>query len=371
MKKVSILLLLSILMQGCQQAPHEQQKVDKTPSYHVGAPIALFATYPSQAMKDLCDEKNVSEEPCKEDPLSGNLFVEQLTQSGWFDKVLPATNAADYELLIATLSAQVSNDNPVTQAQAQKTGNEGKGKVSTKPLYLTELTVQWRGIEIASRIFETPYKPNGTDKMYVQNILQAWWLRAIGKKIFSAEYLFDALGASDYKNDMTLPKQIQQFVLLDTQLYPDPFKGVISRYIHPVFEGALLDITVAPILTPLTDPKEKRLVAALQNNLNEATRMAQAQSLTLTIDAPIAPFTVDNGVFPGYSGYRIAVRAESESTETIYATTYAFEMKDKLVTLSTTFPPRIADALIKEALPQIVVPDPSPLMQTLRKLAQQ
>lgn len=369
MKKASILLLLSILIQGCQQAPHEQQEVDKTPSYHVAAPIALFATYPSQAMKDLCDEKNVSEEPCKEDPLSGNLFVEQLTQSGWFDKVLPATNAADYELLIATLSAQVTADNTVRQAQ--KLGSAGEGLVSTKPLYLTELTVQWRGIEIASRIFETPYKPNGSDKMYVQNILQSWWLRAIEKKIFSAEYLFDALGASDYKNDMSIPKQIQQFVLLDTQLYPDPFKGVISRYIHPVFEGALLDITVAPILAPLTDPKEKRLVAALQNNLDEATRMAQAQSLSLTIDAPIAPFTVDNGVYPSYSGYRIAVRAESESTETIYATTYAFEMKDKLVTLSTTFPPRIADALINEALPQIIVPDPSPLMQTLRKIAQQ
>lgn len=370
MKKVCILLLLSILMQGCQQTPHEQQQIDNTPSFHVAAPIALFATYPSQAMKELCDEKNVSDEPCKEDPLSGNLFVEQLTQSGWFDKVLPATNAADYELLIATLSAQVIDDEAVNQAQSTQIGNEGKRQVFTHPLYLTELTVQWRGLEIASRIFETPYKPNGSDKMYVQNILQSWWLGAIEKKIFSAEYLFDALGASDYKNDMLIPKQIQQFVLLDTQLYPDPFKGVISRYIHPVFEGALLDITVAPILTPLTEPQEKRLVAALQNNLDEATRMAHAQSLSLTIDAPIAPYKVDNGIFPSYLGYRIAVRAESESTETIYATTYAFEMKDKLVTLSTTFPPRIADALINEALPQIVVPDPSPLMQTLRKFAQ-
>ncbi|MBU2979148.1 hypothetical protein [Alteromonas sp. C1M14] len=370
MKKVSI-LLLSILMHGCQQAPHVQQDVDIFPDYHVAAPIALFATYPSQAMVDLCDDKNVSPEPCEQDPLSGTLFVEQLTQTGWFDAVLPATNAADYELLIATLSAQIPADATAAQPQAASVLGVQQHGQTTRPLYLTELTVQWRGIEIASRIFQTPLQGSSSDQKIVEKVLQDWWQLAVKQKVFSAAYLFDVLGASDYKNDMTLPQHIQKFVILDTQLYPDPFKGVISRYIHPEYEGALLDITVAPIVTSMTEPQQARLTAALQNNLAEASRMAEAQGLTLTIDAPIAPFIVNDEESHRYSGYRIAVRAESEATEAIYATTYAFEMKDKLVTLSTTFPARIADELISEALPMITVPGPSPLMQTLRKFASQ
>ena len=65
----------------------------------------------------------------------------------------------------------------------------------------------------------------------------------------------------------------------------------------------------------------------------------------------------------------MAVHAENEPGEPLFATTYVFEMKDKLVTLSTTFPPRIADNLVSAALPAIEVPGESALMKTIRGMS--
>lgn len=354
MYKVSI-VLLSALFFGCQHAPSPQPTNESfLPEYRVMAPISLYGTYPSKALQDMCEKVRSSGEACVEDVLNGNLFVTDLAQRGWFDDVLAASNDVDYELLIASLG---------TTSSESASHND-----SPKARYFTEITVQWRGVEIDSAIYSSQQVDSKDQQAIVSDVLEHWWLQVIAKKVFSAAYLFEKLEASDYLSDMTVPEHIDSFTRLDTQLYPDPFKGVITRYVHPEYEDALLDVTVAPVLNINSGNEAERLQHALRVNLNEARQMAEVQSMNLFVDEPVTPFVTpgENGEL--YNGYRMAVHAVLAEAEPIYATTYVFEMKDKLVTISTTFPARVADSLVALVLPQIRVPGPSPLMESIRRI---
>lgn len=361
MNKVCI-VLLSAFFYGCQHVPSPQPANESfLPEYRVMAPISLYGTYPSETLQRMCHQAHVNGAACVEDALSGNLFVTTLQQRGWFENVFPASSEADYELLIASLgTAPSSEDKQTTHPEPLN------GIASTR--YFTELTIQWRGVEIDSAIFTSTEAHNKDKPAIVNDVLEHWWLQVVAKEVFSAAYLFEKLGASNYLSEMSVPEYIDNFTRLDTQLYPDPFKGVITRYVHPEYDDALLDVTVAPVLNLNTGSKAVRLQQALQMNLNEARQMAEAQSMTLYIDEPVAAFDTPGSDGSVYEGYRMAVHAILAEAEPIYATTYAFEMKDKVVTISTTFPPRVADRLVALALPQITVPGPSPLMESIRRI---
>lgn len=365
MKKFSGLLVLGALA-GCQQVPVAPEKpATFLPKYHVSAPVSLFSTYASARLKTECDALNDGES-CQEDAVAGSQFAATLTEKKWFDDVLTDSENADYEILIASLSA----DGPLPDQKGLTlhSATAGLWPEDTVPYYFTELTVQWRGVEIDSQQFRTVAVSEKNQAALSEEILNTWWLSAIEKRIFSAEYLFAALGASDYRSELVLPEQIGDFTLEDSQYYPDPFKGVITRYSHPEYDDALIDITVSPVMMDLTVPVETRLKTALEINLQEASQIAVLQDLTLVTDAPVEAFTVNTDENQ-FKGYRLAVRAENEQAEPIFATTYVFEMKDKLVTLATTFPPRIADELIAAALPSIDVPGESELMKAIRRMA--
>ena len=165
MKKVSI-LLLSTLAFGCQHAPQQQQPAPgMLPKYHVAAPLSLFSTYPSDTMQSLCSDISIGSSPCAEDALEGHLFVKALSESNWFDRILPASSEADYELLIASLASDLpKNDSPLSM----QTLTAGLWNDDTTTHYFTELTVQWRGIEIASEIFDTVRQPDQSDEKLVE-----------------------------------------------------------------------------------------------------------------------------------------------------------------------------------------------------------
>lgn len=365
MKQFSVLLALSLLA-GCQQVPETQEKpATFLPQYHVSAPVSLFATYASPTLTAECEALN-DNAPCEEDAVGGLQFAATLAEKKWFDEVLTDTDNADYEILIASLSA----DGPVPDESGLTlhSATAGLWPADTVPYYFTELTVQWRGVEINSQQFRTVAMSEKTEAALSEEILNTWWLSAIEKRVFSAEYLFAALGASDYRSELVLPEHIGEFTLEDSQYYPDPFKGIITRYSHPEFADALIDITVSPVMMDLSVPVETRLKTALEINLQEASQIALIQKLELVTDSPVEVFNVDTPEHQ-FSGYRLAVHAENEQAEPVFATTYVFEMEDKLVTLATTFPPRIADELIAAALPSIDVPGESELMKAIRKMA--
>ena len=123
-------------------------------------------------------------------------------------------------------------------------------------------------------------------------------------------------------------------------------------------------MTVYPILGSLETADNVLLNKQLNEDLEKANSVAQAQQLTLSLPAPASPYTVS----PAIQGWRLGLKAESDTTPTIYASTYVFRQEDKIVKVATTFPTDFSDPLVNELLAHVQVPKESALMKNIRAM---
>lgn len=310
-----------------------------------GITLSVFSTFPSEQLEVVCRETNIDEQTsCVEDALSPDTFVNALQANVPFNALLPFEDNADYSLLIANLG------------QTRKHSPEQK--------QLAEFTLQWRGIEIDSFTIVQEHTQKTPAQDVAVKMVEAWHNNVITNKIFTSPFLYHALNASDYENNLVVPERVGKFTRLDTQLYPDPFRGAITRYIHPTFEEALVDVTVYPILASLDSDTDVLLNAALNEDWNRAGDVATAKNLQLSQAAPASPYIVSDTL----KGWRLGLKAESELEPTMFATTYVFQLSDKYIKVATTFPADFSDPIIDELVAQITVPNESPLMMEIRKM---
>jgi hypothetical protein len=243
------------------------------------------------------------------------------------------------------------------------------GRVSTQ---FAEITLQWRGMEINSHIVKAGAQKqaeSGTDGQnnklkQAETLIRQWEDNAVNEGIFTAEFLYRALEASNYQHDLAVPNSFGQFTKLDTQLFADPFSGAITRYTHPAYEDALVDVIVYPFTHKITEDDRTLLNEQLDVDLAKASAVAKAQQLTLTLSSPAAPYKV-KGIA---DGWRLGITAESEKAPTLYASTYVFRKHDKIIKIATTFPTDFSDPLVDELIQRVDVPKESLLMKRVRKL---
>lgn len=308
--------------------------------------LAVFSTYPSAKLNQACVNVTTDLLTCTEDSISAEAFVSVLSQKSWFSDVIPFNEGPDYELLIANTATTAVNS------------------AENKEYHFTEFTVQWRGIEIDSTIIPTTNDLTLTNDEKARLALTEWYVYALKHELFSAQFLYTALDASDYQNQLQVPETLGEFTRLDTQLYPDPFKGAITRYVHPSYEDALVDVSVYPILAPLEKNTDTILHQQLDADWTKAGEVATARNLTLTQPVPVSPFVVNNHD----TGWVLGLKAESSTDTAIFATTYVFKRNDKIIKVATTFPSDFSNPLASELISQISVPDESPLMQQIRSM---
>ena len=361
-----------VALTGCQlSAPSfvgdELITANQQTGHKVRAPVAFFSTYPSNNASETCRIVNRKKQACEDDPISPQQFLDVLSEQDWFTAVLPSSSGSDYELLISNQSATVADGTPWQSTISALS----LGTVST-PVYVrnfTEVTVQWRGVEIDTRLLDitVPALTEQNAQDIARTALTRWWQDVSDNDVFSARYLYSALDASNYFDNMQLPTHIGDFVKDDTQLYLDPFKGVISRYLHPQYENALLDISVYPILSPLSQSDDTLLHSELQQDLAQAKDVASARDMTLDDDGGITPFSIA-GSDRIAEGKVMALTATSENAESLFASTYVFRQQDKIIKITTTFPRRVSDSLVQQAMPSIIVPEPSKLMAAIREM---
>ncbi|MCU7555689.1 hypothetical protein OCL06_13920 [Alteromonas sp. ASW11-19] len=367
-----VVIAVSGILVGCQSAPAVlgDEKLLTQPvetEYRVNAPIAFFSTFPSEAASEACLEASDTGTPCVDDLVSPQAFLSTLTASDWFSEVLPSATAADYELLVANQTATMQIASP--WQQFLHNSSLGYVELPTQLRSFTELTVQWRGVEIDSRIVNLDVNAldASTEHHSANTILSQWWLEVSEARVFSARFLFSALKASDYFTQMTLPQSIGEFVRQDTQLYHDPFKGVISRYLHPQYDSAMLDVTVYPILAANFQTPPAALDAELEQDKLQAQAVTLDKGMTLDDHGGIQPIVIP-GAQTMEEGRVLQLAASADREETLFASTYVFRQQDKIVKFTTTFPRHVADPLIAKALPEIIVPGPSRLMTEIRRL---
>ncbi|MBQ4829610.1 hypothetical protein J8L84_09970 [Alteromonas sp. MMG017] len=329
--------------------------------------LAVFSTYPSETLLDACGDTEATQE-CIEDTIAPEAFISTLITKSWFTEIKPFGNDSDYELLIANVAKQGETVNP--------------SKKLSKEKHFTELTLQWRGIEIDSLVIASQVNDSEASTEKAIEPLVSWYKHATENELFTPTFLYHALNASDYGNHLSVPESLGDFTRLDTQLYPDPFKGSITRYTHPSFEDALVDVTVFPILAKLDTnassdtadtantsiENSARTDALLHQQLdedwNKADHVANARNLTLSQPQPISAFNVKGFA----NGWRLVLKADSPVDDPIFATTYVFTRNDKIVKVATTFPSDFSDDLANELIAHITVPEESMLMQQVRAM---
>lgn len=362
----------AVALTGCQLSTpsfvgDELITANQLAGHKVKAPIAFFSTYPSDNASEACRFVNEKKQACEDDPISPQQFLDILSEQDWFTAVLPSSSGSDYELLISNQSATVADG--TTWQNTISTLSMGTVSPPVHVRNFTEVTVQWRGVEINTRLLDIKVPALTDQNSYdvARTALTRWWQDASDNGVFSARYLYSALDASDYFDNMQLPASIGEFVKDDTQLYHDPFKGVISRYLHPQYENALLDISVYPILSPLNQSDETLLHSELQQDLAQAKDIALARDMTLDNEGGISSFSI-TGNNRIADGKVMALTASSENAESLFASTYVFRQQDKIIKITTTFPRHVSDTLVQQAMPSIVVPEQSKLMAAIREM---
>ncbi|MCW8107328.1 hypothetical protein OPS25_02260 [Alteromonas ponticola] len=334
----------------------------------INAPVGVFSTYLSQPAQAKCDTLVAAQLKCIDDAIDVKYFFNALKGSGLLPHASPGSEEADYQILIANQAATIASPNWWDYTLHYLT--DADTPLADEVQHFTEFTVQWRGVEIDSQLIQTYLAMNDDHNLesVADAVVAKWWSDAAQRGLFTAQYLFKAIKASDYLNDMRVPEVIASFTRFDTQLFHDPFQGAITRYTHNEFDDALLDITVFPLTTSLDASIESTLINILQKEESNARFVAQARNLMFEVDQPVTEFLANKRVTAD-TVYMLAVHAEGEESEPIYATTYVFRQQDKIIKLSTTFPPRIANPLIEQAIASIKVPAESPLMAALREIA--
>jgi len=357
---------LSIIgLAGCQQTAPLQTHIAKESTAAINTPVAVYSTYLSESAQARCT--SVNQQQCTDDVISSEEFFSAINELAFLPQAEKSVHHTDYELLIGNQATSV--DVATWWQKGLHSLSAGQYALPVETHYFTEVTLQWRGVELDTHLITTQSVAGNseTPDSQAKAILSQWQAHALQSDVFGAPFLFSAMQASDYLNQMEVPSQIASFTLSDTQLYHDPFKGVISRYTHPEFDGALIDITVFPITSSLSAGNEKLLQSVLTQELDDAGIIADARGMSLSVDAPVTPFHFESGN-TSYEGFMMAVSANSEASEQLFASTYVFRQHDKIIKLSTTFPPRVSDALIATAIPKIRVPAESVLMATLREI---
>ncbi|NMH58993.1 hypothetical protein [Alteromonas ponticola] len=334
----------------------------------ITTPIGIFSTYLSDSAASQCQLLTYAQTTCEEDAIAAQHFFVALKNIGAFPNALAVSGQSDYQLLIANQAATIASPGWWHTGIQSLKGN--RAPLADERQHFTEFTVQWRGLEIDTQLIQThvAMHEDHTPVKVAEDVIAQWRTDALQRGLFTAPFLYKALRASDYLSEMQVPDTIAAFSRFDTQLFHDPFQGAITRYTHNEYEDALLDITVFPLTTSLDTAIETSLTNILEKEQADAQIVAAARNLTMVVDHPIAEFTPGRQ-FIEEKVFMLAVHAKGETEEPIFATTYVFRQEDKIVKVSTTFPPRIANPLVEQALPSIKVPAESPLMATLRDIA--
>jgi hypothetical protein len=235
-------------------------------------------------------------------------------------------------------------------------------KAASQTLVL-EMTTSWRGVPIDDFNVETTIDSSLTET--AATVINRWVNRAQSEDVFDAKRIYDMVGASDYSQHLQLPEKIGEFVLIETALYHDPMLGSISRYKHPKFADAVVDVSVYPI-SPFVHPKSK--FAPLQSEMeieksHISTLIEQAKLDDYYIsDIQSARFTSALGNVDGLS-LEVALQTKIDP---VYSTQFLFTQNDKFIKLTGNVPKHMMLALVQESIGQIRVPHESSFMQSMR-----
>ncbi|MFT6269400.1 MAG: hypothetical protein ACJAVV_002226 [Alphaproteobacteria bacterium] len=326
-------------------------------STSVNAEMPIYAAYASDELVQECE--NLEQSQCQLNAFDGETLTALLASLPSGMMIEDALSVSEYEVLIGNAIININEQNQHAEL-------------------VLEITTSWRQVPIDDFILRQRTSLADIDQT-ASAMLSDWAQHIETNLVLEADKIYQVLGASDYVTELSVPQNIGDFIRMQSAVYRDPLLGSITRYSHPRFDSAVVDISVypfSPFLTPSSDALT--LVSgnlAANNGLllqlemeNEITQIKQ-----LIANANIQDFTISsinpatitvNGVL--LEGLRLEVLLYT-NTDPEYSTQYIFQQNDKIIKLTGNLPEFMMNELVSESLPKIKVPGESSFMRTLRQ----
>jgi len=285
---------------------------------------------------------------CDINVLDANALTQLLNEHPLTYDVYEALTLSEYELLVSSAVIKENRSDTVSQ-----------------DTLVLEMSTSWRGIIVDDYNVETQIDASMADT--ARALIDAWVSHVKHNDVFSAERIYKTIGASDYQTQMQLPEKIGDFVRSQTALYHDPLHGSITRYLHPEFTDAVVDVSIYPV-SPFTHHNQD-----FTKNLSAEMQIERSQIEALIKKAQIQDYqiseiqTTELQSYKGAtSGVAMEVALETQ-TDPIYSTQVIFTQNDKFIKLTGNVPKSMMLALVNESVSKIKVPQESVFMQSMRQ----
>jgi hypothetical protein len=284
-----------------------------------------------------------SQQSCKLNVLDNSTLEYLFAQHPLKQDVFEALTLSEYELLVS--SATLSLGTNQTQL-------------------VMEMTTSWRGVPIDD--FTANTLVSGELNTSASVLINAWVERVQQENVFDAKRIYGVIGASDYTKQLQLPEKIGEFVFTETALYHDPMQGSISRYVHPDFADAVVDVSVYPVSPFIHKHNAKGFLSSEMENekshIQALIQQAKVDDYHISAIIP-ARFNSVQGELEGLS-MEVALQTQIDP---IYSTQFLFTQNDKFIKLTGNLPKHMMLTLVEQSIAQISVPEESEFMQLMRQ----
>lgn len=255
------------------------------------------------------------------------------------------------------------------------------------PELVFEITTTWRDIPLNDLVIAKNMDiASIEDSGYLLNIattIMGEWLDFIeAEHVLDASAIYKTLNASDYTNKLQVPNNIGEFKLLESAVYRDPMQGSITRYSHPEFAEAIIDINVFPI-SPFKHIDKNATNASLAKQVGAYIEKTTPLELELSAEAKHISQIVNQANISDYSisavektsihingeiaeGYKLSI-ALNANDDPIFSTQYVFMQNDKIIKLTGNLPESFMHKVVSQSPITIKVPEESEFMRALRQ----
>ncbi len=312
-------------------------------NHATAANMPFFAAHVSDELSEQCKSGS-----CNLHVLDGNALTDVASTLSDSIELEEALNLSEYEVLIG---------NAAVYDEDSKTLNG-----------VFEITTTWRNVPIDDITINIDLHSKDMHQAAFDALSQ-WQEHVKNLHVLEAPRIYEVLNASNYFSDLSVPAHIGEFTKSAFDIYRDPMLGSITRYIHPEYNDAIVDVSVYPLSPFQVDAESKSDAQRLNHEL-----ISEAQQIQHTIEAAnISDFSVSN-IEPyvvkvagkPIHGYRLAVMLNS-NTVPVYSTHYVFLQNDKVIKLNGNVPSSMMAKLVAESLPHISVPSESVFMKHMRQ----
>ena len=315
---------------------------------NANAELPIYAAYVSDTLEQEC---KISD--CELNVLNAESLSELVTKLDNSADIAGSLALSDYEVLIGNALLTKLDEN--------------------KSELVLEITTSWREVPIDDFVLRLTHSNDKLNQTALE-MIKTWASHLESQGVLSANRIYQVLGASDYNTELKVPSAIGEFMLVESAIYRDPLLGSITRYTHPQYNDAVVDISVYP-LSPFAhkDFQKQREMPNSSDYLRAEMQSEVDQISELIAHAKIEDYKISNIETANIEldgqmveGVRLEVLLNTAS-DPIYNTQYLFQQNDKLIKLTGNLPGFMMTKLVSESLGQIEVPSESAFMRGLRQ----